>query len=102
MADMNITLDEANAWIAKVEAEMDEVQEVLKKAIECVAEYQESEDTIHKELNIAVKSYKSAWDHLGQAYKDAFKGLRAVFKSQIEAVQEAIEMVKKESKKAKC
>ena len=98
---MNISLDEANAWVNKVEAEIAEVNIVLEKAVACVKEYQESDDTIYKELYNASQKYESAWKHLQSAYRDVFEGLRSAFRAQIEAVGEAIERIKEEAKKVK-
>lgn len=101
MSDMNISVDEANAWVNKVESEIAEVNKVLEKAVACVKDYQESDDTIYQELSKAVKSYESAWKHLETGYKEVFEGLRAAFKAQVEAVKQAIEAVKREAQKAK-
>ena len=101
MADMNITLDEANAWVDKVEAEIADVNKVLSKAVACVKDYEKSDDTIYQELSRSAKSYESAWKHLESGYREVFTGLRSAFKAQIEAVNQAIEAVKREAQKTK-
>ena len=101
MSDMNITLDVANAWVNKVENEMDEVNVVLAKAVACVKEYKDGDDTIYQELNRAAVSYESAWRSLQSGYKQVFEGLRASFNAQAKAVEIAIDIVKREAQKAK-
>lgn len=101
MADMNISMDQAEAWVNKVEQEIAEVNRILDKAVACVKDYQESDDTIYQELNNAAQKYDSAWKHLQGAYRDVFEGLRSAFKAQIEAVSQAIESIKNEAKKSK-
>lgn len=101
MSDMNISLDDANAWINKVEKEMGEVNSLLEKVYECVTDYEEKDDTIYKEIESAGKSFQSAWKNLGKGYKDVFEALRSVFKSQAEAVEKAVQAVQREKQKAK-
>ena len=101
MSDIRITLDEANAWIDKVEREMEAVDILLKKVNTCVEDYKDKDDTVYQEIEKAGKSFKSAWDNLGKGYRDVFEGLRSVFRSQAEAVQQAVEMVQRENQKAK-
>ena len=98
---MNISMDQAEAWVAKVEREMADVNRVLDKAVACVEEYRDSDDTIYQELNNAAKKYESAWKHLQNAYRDVFDGLRSIFRSQAEAVNQALDSVKNVTKKAK-
>lgn len=101
MSDINISLDEANAWTNKVQKEFKEVDALLDKVYECVTDYQEKDDSVYKEIESAGKSFKSAWENLGKGYNDVLEGLKSVFKSQIEAVERAKELVQKEKAKAK-
>lgn len=101
MNGMNISLDEANAWINKVEAEIDTVNTVLKEATECVNDFQEKDDSVYQELSKASEAYKSAWGKLESGYRDVFEGLRHAFKAQIEAVENAVEEIKRVAKNAK-
>lgn len=102
MSDINITLDEAIAWIAKVEKEMEAANEVLKQATECVKDFQDKDDTIYKEMVKASESYESAWAKLKSAYKDVIVGLKAAFSAQIAKIEELVEAIKEEARKVKC
>lgn len=101
MSDINISLGEANAWVNKVEKEIEEVNILLDRVYECVTDYEEKDDTIYREIEKAGGSFRSAWKNLGKAYKDVFEGLRFVFKSQIKAVEDAKQAIQREKQKAK-
>lgn len=101
MNGMNISLDEANAWINKVEAEIETVNAVLKEATECVEDFQEKDDTVYQRLSAASEAYKSAWGKLESGYKEVFEGLRHAFAAQIKAVENALEEIAEVAKRAK-
>ena len=101
MSDMNISLDEANAWVSKVEAEIADVNKVLKKAVACVKDCENSEDTIYQNLSAAANCYETAWNQLENGYRKVFEGLRASFKSQMQAIEQGVEAIKAEARKAK-
>ena len=103
MADMkmNISVDEANAWVNKVEEEIREVNLVLNEVTTCVKEYQEQNDIVYKRLYKAANTYESAWKQLEGGYKKVCEELREAFKEQIRSVELIIEKIEEEAKKAK-
>lgn len=101
MSDLNISMDQANAWVAKVEKEFEECKKILRDARGVIKECEDDDDTIYQHLTKAEKEFENAWDRLAKGYDEVINRLLGGFRKSIEAMENAIEWVQDVAKRPK-